>query len=795
LSSSPRRRIGLTAAIWIGGTLFALLLACRILPRLLPYAGQEALDRLQFSRVVLDADDGELQVLPLENGLRRMFVPLESAPAALPRLVITAEDKRFYYHPGFDLLALSRAIIQNRRSRSTVSGASTISMQVARLLVPRPRSLPAKIAEAWEAMQLESRLGKRKVLELYLSMIPFGRNAEGFRSAARLLYGRELSSLTPAELALLAVIPRAPGTYDPSRKVEPERRTANAAAAAKLLVKAGFAKDDASAEIAAAFSRIADPNRAKVWPFRCPQYLEWLKLQDDFRTADQRLAYRTAIEPKLQSYLESLLKTTVEDARAKRISNAACIFARPIGAGTELRIAAWVGSVDFFDESSSGQVDGVTMKRQPGSTLKPFLYSLALGNGFTAASVLPDIPTDFGGAEVYVPANFNNQFNGPIRLRQALASSLNVPAVYMLQRIGVQPFTDLLIANGFHSLEGQRGSLGLGLALGNAEISLFELVRGYGLFLNEGQTAELVPRASEAERRGTELEGSNEKGTELRASAVVKTKTGTELQARKPGTRLIDRRIALIIRDILIRHPDRTLVFGRTSNTRMSFEGAIKTGTSNQFNNIWAVGFTSDLIGGVWMGNFSGSTVVGTADSGYPASIISKTLEAFSAHEPFPAMEGLVRREVCPLSGMLAGELCPHKIEEWFLPGNIPSTCDWHFRAANGNVSVRYPQEYAAWIARYRYKGPSLSDLAELRISRPLNGSLFYLDPSKTLTEQSIATEATGTGIGKLLLDGSLLTRAAFPIRTRIAPSKGIHRLVLSDDSGSSEDAIDFEVR
>lgn len=790
MSSSPRRRgaetAARTAALWIGGVLLALLLACRILPRLLPYAGQEALDRLRFSRVVLDADGGELQVLPLEDGLRRLFVPLKSAPAALPRLVVVAEDERFYFHPGFDPLALLRACIQNRRSGSTVSGASTISMQVARLLVPRPRTLRSKISEAWEAMQLESRLGKRRVLELYLSMIPFGRNAEGFRSAARVIYGRELSDLRPAELALLATIPRAPGTYDPSRAVAPGRRASNAAAAAKLLEKAGLAKKDAAAEVAAALSRVADPNRPDIWPFRCPQYLEWLKLQEDFKSSDPRLPYMTGIEPKLQSYLESLLRTTVDAARAKRISNAACVFARPVGTGTELRIAAWVGSIDFFDESSSGQVDGATMRRQPGSTLKPFLYSLALGNGFTAASVLPDIPTDFGGAQVYVPANFNNQFNGPIRLRQALASSLNVPAVYMLQRVGVQPFADLLIANGFDSLKGQRGSLGLGLALGNAEISLFELVRGYGLFLNEGRTAELVPRIS----GGTELKGARTKPSRRRGSEM-----GTELQSRKAGAQLIDRRIALLVRDILVRHPDRTLAFGRTSNTRMSFEGAMKTGTSNQFNNIWAIGFTSDLIGGVWMGNFSGSTVVGTADSGYPASIISKTLEAFSAHEPFPAMEGLVRQEICPLSGKLASELCPHRIDEWFIPGSVPDPCDWHFRSSNGEVSVRYPQEYASWIARYRYRVPFLNDTAELQITRPLNGSLFYLDPSKALIDQSIAVEATGTGSGQVLLDGTLVTRAPFPIRTRIAATKGFHRLFLTDAERENADAIEFEVR
>ncbi|GAB1483375.1 hypothetical protein MASR2M78_21910 [Treponema sp.] len=220
------------------------------------------------------------------------------------------------------------------------------------------------------------------------------------------------------------------------------------------------------------------------------------------------------------------------------------------------------------------------MRRQPGSTLKPFLYTLALEQGWDAATVLPDVPTDFGGAEVYVPANFNNQFNGPVRLRQALASSLNIPAVYTLERIGVKPFADFLISNGFRSIEEQRGSLGLGLALGNAEISLYELVRAYGLFMNEGIPAEL-----------NKIGGQSPYAADERA--------------------IVDPRIAALVRDILTRHPDRTLAFGRGGHGRLKFEGAIKTGTSNQFNNIWAVGFTSDLLGGVWMGNFSGSTVVG----------------------------------------------------------------------------------------------------------------------------------------------------------------------------------------
>ncbi len=770
-AASARKRIALRAALWTGGLLLAAFAFLRALPRLLPYAGQEALDGLRFSQAILDAEGGEIQVLPLDEGLRRVFLPLDSAPDLLPRLVVAAEDKRFWLHPGFDPLALARAALQNARAGSTVSGASTISMQVARLLVPRPRRLSSKAAEAWEAMQLESRIGKRRVLELYLSLIPFGRNAEGFEAGARAYFGAPLVDMGPGELAALAVIPRAPERYGPGRGGDAESASGadgREAAAASLLERCGFEPAASSSMARAALERAASAPAGEAWPFRCPHFVEWLKGEEDFLRWDARRPYRTRIEPALQSYAEALLASMVDEARPKRISNAACLLARPAEGGKELLIAAWVGSIDFFDEEASGQVDGVTMRRQPGSTLKPFLYAMALERGFTAATVIPDVPTDFGGAEVYVPANFNNQFNGPVRLRQALASSLNVPAVRTLERIGVAPFTELLIANGFRSLEDQRGSLGLGLALGNAEVSLLELVRGYGLFLAEGERAEILAR-----------EG----------APVPRDRTGS-------GERIIQRRAALIVRDILIRRPDRVLAFGRGVNARMRFEGAIKTGTSDQFNNIWAVGFTPDLIGGVWMGNFSGSTVVGTADSGYPARIITGLLEAFSAHEPFPPIVGLERREICPLSGMAASDACPHRVLEWFARGTEPGPCDWHARAADGTASVRYPQEYASWLARYRYRGPALSSSAELAITKPLDGAVFYVDPGKSDEEQSIPVEATGTGSGSLRLDGELVARGRFPIRTRVRPSRGAHILTIEEDGGAGRtDSALFELR
>lgn len=736
------------------------LLGLRLAPLAAPYAGQAALDGQRFSLRVLDGEGGELQVLPLEGGLRRCFVPLAELPPGFADLVVGAEDRRFWWHPGVDPASLARALGQNQSAGGTVSGASTVTMQLARLLTPRPRTAGAKLAEAWEALQLESRLGKAGVLELYLNRVPFGRNVEGFPAAARCFFGRPLAELSPEQWMVLAVVPRNPQGYDPWVNGQNNRR---AAARLYAALHPEWRGPGTPPALERAYAGLLDPGRGGQWPFRAPQFVQWLKGQPACRGLDGRRPLRTGIEPRLQAGLEDLLARTVKAAERKRVSNAAALFVRP----DSMEVAAWVGSVDFGDAEHQGQIDGVRMLRQPGSTLKPFLYSLALGRGLTAASVLPDIPSDFGGAELYSPGNFNQQFNGPVRLRQALASSLNVPAVWTLEKVGVQSFSDFLVRAGFDSLAPQRGRLGLGLALGNAEVSLFELVRAYGVFAHRG---ELRP---------------------IRAAGAAATLDGSA-PADPPRT-ILDAPVADLVRDILTRHPDRTLAFGRGGNTRLRFEGALKTGTSNQFNNIWAVGFTSDLLGGVWMGNFSGATVVGTADSGYPALVMRQTLEAFSAHRPFPPPAGLAQARVCSLSGGLAGPDCPYAIDEWFLPGTVPAACDWH-----RGGRVEYPQAYRAWLERYRYRRQGDFQAADLEVLRPLDHALYYLDPGVPAAAQEFCLEATGDGPARVYLDGQPLHSDQFPLKLWIPLEKGSHRLRVEGADRAGRPAgrdLDYEVR
>lgn len=825
--SSSRRAVGGTrglrrAAIAIAIVLASALLLLRVVPRLLPYAGQKRLDSIEFSRVVLDSKGGELQVLPLEKGLRRVYVGWKEIPRSLVRVILGAEDKRFWFHPGVDPIGLARAIVQNRRAGATVSGASTISMQLARIITPRPRTVRSKIIEAWEALQLESRLGKRGVLTLYVDLLPFGQNAEGFATASRVFFGKPLNELSREELMILAVMPRSPEEYNPYSGA-----ASNRAAVMRLAGACGIPDTPLfEKRLAAAYRAVRDPSRPDIWPFRAPQFVEFLKTRPEWKRWDTRKPFPTTIEPGLQRYVESLLAQEVAKAAPKRITNGAALFVRP----WDMTVAAYVGSVDFSDIAHSGQIDGVQIQRQPGSTLKPFLYSLALEHGFTASTILPDIPTDFGGGEVYVPANFNNQFNGPVRLRQALASSLNVPAVYTLERIGVLPFTDFLIADGFRSLAPQRGQLGLGLTLGNAEVKLWELVQAYGIFLTEGKPVHLRVMEDASTRRaadraaaeataqaaddgvGASAAAGTSRPTQPAAlqaeapAAISVPGSGSELAAAGPNRKaarpmsragrsavqLLDPRVTRIIRDILTRYPDRTLTFGRDGNTRLKFEGAIKTGTSSQFNNIWAVGFTPDLLGGIWMGNFSGDTVIGAPGSGIPAGVLAKVLEDFSTHPAFPPMTGLVKKRICTLSGELATGNCPHTMDEWYIPGTEPGYCTWHVAGPSG-VEVRYPQKYQSWLVRYRYRDPHDFLSGPVQILRPLDGSVFYWEPGLPPGSQAVHIESVGRGVGTLEVDGRIVARGDFPLSADWPLERGEHQITLTAAGSTSE--VGFTVR
>ena len=706
-----------------------------------------ALDRFQsrpYSLTITDRTGTPLQTLPLVDGLWREYAALNALPSRLVSIFQEAEDERFYAHPGVDPLSLFRALVQNTRAGQIVSGGSTITMQLARLVKPHSGGFGGKLGEAFYAIRLECKLSKSEILELWLNSLPFGSQIEGVASAARKVFGVEVAELSTEQILLLAVIPRRPARYDPRNNPD-----GAADAAWQLASRIGVEISDLEASVAA--KAASSPGVTTTGSsLEAPHFVRYVAAQ----LSDERLArgvpVRTTLDLDVQRALEAAIRARIASADRFRIGNGAGIV---IDNQTG-EILAYVGSADFSDAERSGQIDGVRIARQPGSTLKPFLYALALENGFSAATILPDIPTEFGGREIYVPENFNRRFNGPVRLRTALASSLNVPAVYTIERLGVANFANYLLELGFASLGDQMSSVGTGLALGNAEVTLAELARAFTVFVRDGSLPEL----------------------------------GWDLQPARddPGSRhVMSESTAGIIRSILSDELARVPGFGTRSVLDTSFEAMFKTGTSSQFNNIWALGSTGRMTAAIWMGNFGGETVIGAPGSSLPAAAVIEVLGLFAdPGSKLPDPHGVQEMDICATSGLRATEHCPAVLPEIFAIGEEPEWCSWHTGLSD---PVRFPPEYQSWALERDYliqagstaPASGLRTSSVLRIVRPADGAVFYNDPTIAAESQAVRVEViSGVNPVQLYVNGAFLAEGDSPLLVLLPIRPGTIRLM-----------------
>lgn len=698
-------------AVFICAAVSVLYCALRFIP-------EPALNRFcerQYSARFYDRNGILLHVMPLEDGLRREFVPLKKIPPELVDAFIAAEDKNFYRHIGVDFLSIIRAAEQNRKARRIVSGASTITMQLVRLIYPRSAKADfgVKLREMLCAFRLEIKLSKRRILELYLNNVPFGFQTEGIASAARSFYGIEadsLSSLTAEQMKTLALIPRRPAEYAPQKTF--------------------------------------------VYSNLCPHFIQYVK--NEYTKIGKTIPYelRLSIDSKLVEQIERGIQQKLNEFKDARIHNgAALVINNRTG-----EIIAWAGNASFDDDEHSGQIDGVLVKNQPGSSMKPFLYALALENGFEPSAVLPDIPQDFGSEGVYVPQNFNNRFNGPIRFRVALASSLNVPAVYLLNEVGIGKYMNCLSQLGFGSLEGTRDKTGLSLALGSGEVTLFEMTKAFSVFTRGGS----VPR---------------------NLSFLPQKYDTAKISVFKPDT-------ARIICDILSDKDARSLGFGHAKVFDTPYPCIFKTGTSNQFQNIVAFGSTSEFTAGVWMGNFEGETVIRKTGSSIPAEIVRSLLDVLTktyGAKEFPAPEFYETRRVCVLSGLAAGDLCPSSVQEFVRKNVRQEKCGWH-QMSGGGINVVYPPEYAHWASGKNMRGTSAAGGA-LKIVYPKNNAVFIYDSSLNAASQMLPVHAIGgSDSAELLVDGKSVGMSS-TLRWHIPLTRGHHELTVRADGKEARSA------
>ena len=801
-----------------------------------PFPELDAFMQRDWSTRVYDRGGNLIQILALEDGIRREFTAYASIPPDAVRIFLAAEDKDFFSHHGIDVAAIARAAYQNISSGKRVSGASTVTMQLARLVVPaKRRTFFAKLREARNALRIERRLSKQAILELYLNSLPFGFQTEGITSAARNFFALPLSELTAEQLCCLAVIPRRPAGYNPLEHPEACAEKAAALYRSAFMQEIGEQDGQQDTSLTDRLLQAARTARRFEYPFGMPHYIEYLvrrykagdfypqpevpqdgtqhqleyspKITQESNPPQRNSQTQTAHQPvsaspkaapqalppdwyltadsALTAQAELLLRAQLKNNPQARIHNGAVLVIE----NATGNILAWVGSNSYFDDESNGKIDGVTALNQSGSSSKPFLYALALEQGWKPSDVLPDIPIRFGKEEAYIPRNFNNRFNGPVRLRVALASSLNIPAVYLLNEIGIETYLHTLEELGFQSINTESSDVKLSLALGSVPVPLYELVRAFSVFPRDGV---LLPLRSFTD--------------------------GSTADDFSSPRQVFSADTARLICSMLSDPAARAKGFGFSSPLKAPFPAIFKTGTANQFQSLIALASSSAFTVGIWMGNFAGDTVIGKTGSSAPAAIARRLLirlhsqpltDGLSAPaNTFAEPEHWRRESICALSGMLAGSACPNTVQE-YLPSNQSSTksaiynarsryreqesgrCTWH-RTENGRTVTVYPEEYRRWFANITRHGSIGQPHNTLTLIRPANGSHFVSNPRYRGTGVPIEITGGTEDTVHIIYDNRLPIILNRPFLGTLPLEKGEHRLVVR--CGDEEVSVVFTV-
>lgn len=705
---------------------------------------------------LLDRSGAPLRTTRTGEGALHQWIPLGDMDPALLVAFVAAEDRRFYTHRGVDVRALGRALWADVRAGRIVSGASTIPMQLARLLRGTPRSLPGKLSQALWAVRLDAHLSKQTILEQYLNRVPLGQGTIGVEEAAALYFGASSRDLSTGQAALLAGLAGAPSRDNPL--VSTKRALARRKLVLARMQRAGSVSRDEAAAAELEPPLVLGVARAFLAPHYSAALLERLAAAGDSPSGD----LHTPLDLPLQEALELEVRHTVLTMRTQGVRHAAAVVLDNSTGG----ILAWVGSPDFF-EPGSGQVDMVVSPRQPGSALKPFVYGLAFDRGYTPASVLPDIATVYQTTTgPYAPRNYDRRFHGPVRAREALGSSFNLPAVELASRLGVAEVLSTLLRAGFTSLNRDASHYGLGLALGNGDVTLLELANGYRAIASGGVWRPV--------------------------RWLVNDPAGDSRRVMSAGS-------AAMVLDILADPVARIPGFGPVTPLEFPFPAAAKTGTSRHFTDNWAVAVTGGFTVAVWVGNFDGRPMEGVSGvTGAGPLLHRATLLTARRHIPgvlsTPEQLGARPVAICRLSGMRAGAYCPVSTE-WFLPGaSVGDQCTWH--TPEGLV---LPAQYADWAQQARVVGTTSEHSpsrraadtapARFRITAPAAGDVYRFVPGVDPRYSTLGLRAVGAPAAAVVrwsVDGKPVRGARLPL----VPGK--HRVRAS--AGSFQDEVVIEV-
>ncbi|MBT9393369.1 penicillin-binding protein 1C [Hymenobacter sp. NST-14] len=650
-----KRRIGIRLLVVLG-ILGGLLLG---LDRLFPVPPAP-----QYSPLVLAQDGTVLHAYLNPTQKWRMKTELGEITPVLRQAIIEKEDRWFRWHFGVNPLALVQAAGRNVFGRGRTTGASTITMQVARLLEPKERTFGNKLLEMARATQLEAHYSKDEILQLYLNLVPYGGNVEGVKSAALLYFQQPPDYLSLAQTVTLAIIPNRPRGLVLGKNNAAVRRERN-----RWLRRFGAAGLFPAQDIADALREPLQVQRHAA-PTLAPHLARRL-----VRQYPRAAIIRSSLHRAKQSKAEDLTRNYVRRLHELGITQAAVLVVN----NRTRQVEAYVGSADFRDFRGQGQNDGIRAVRSPGSTLKPFLYALALDRGLvTPKLLLPDVPTNFQG---YRPENFDKHCHGEVTLERALAYSLNIPAVRVLQDLGVPAFTGQLQRADFRSVARNRARLGLSSILGGCGASLEELTGLYAALANGGRygqlefTAVKEPPPLPPSPGGEGGPNAGSVPVKLSGSPLSLSgeggRGGETFRQNDTGTALVSPAAAFLVTDILSQLTRPDLPLGAARSTRLP-KIAWKTGTSYGRRDAWSIGYNRDYTIGVWVGNFSGqgSPALTGSDVATPLLFdLFNTLAYNSPNDWFAPPAALDFRLVCAESGRVPGENCPNQVIDYFLPG------------------------------------------------------------------------------------------------------------------------------
>lgn len=743
---------------------------------------------------------------------RHTPLSLDLIPLACQQATIATEDANFYANPGVDLGGIVRAAWINLRGGEVLAGGSTITQQLARNLLLDPqeraeRTLKRKLRESILAWRIARRYDKDEILTLYLNETYYGNLAYGLEAAANTFFGKSATDLDLAECALLAGLPQAPSVYDPL--IDPQATRKRQAVVLDLMRKQGYVDSEQA--------RLAADERihfaATPFPIQAPHFVmyirAWLERQYGLETIYQQgLVVTTTLNVDWQQTAETVVRHRLAQLQepplnksrpGKNVNDAALVALDPHSG----QILTMLGSPDYFNPEIDGAVNATLALRQPGSAIKPITYAAAFdptrSDPLTPGSVILDVRTSFPTREglPYVPVNYDHRYHGPVSAREALGSSYNLPAVKVLDQVGIETMTQLARQMGITTFDdhpdeetGER-RFGLALTLGGGEVRLLELTAAYATFANGGHRVEPV-----AVLEVTDAEG----------NLLYRARDQTQEAVLSP-------QVAYLISYILSDEWARTPAFGEGSVLQLSRPAAVKTGTTTDWRDNWTVGYTPDLVVGVWVGNADNQPMERVSGVDGAGPIWHDFVELALLGRPalgFERPPGVIEVEVCSLSGLLVTRDCSHSRKELFIAGTEPKLFDnWYQRflidSATGllagpdtpperiesQVVIVLPEEAQEWARQRGWPEPPTTSAPisaehrdgghKLTMTRPDPGTIFHLSPNLPLSAQQIevsARAAADTAIAEVTLFADDIPLRSFrvpPYRTFWTLEPGEH--------------------